>query len=97
MTAPSTFTATGTWYHPDGSLASGEIHFKSTVARFKSNSNIINRQVTVAVLSSGAISQTLVQSSSGYEVTEHIIGLDGVTRAYGPYHIAGTSNLSITA
>ena len=101
MTAPSTFVASNTYYHPDGTVVDGTIagtviEFKATDTRFKNNANIILRQVTSATLSNvGALSQTLVQATNGYEVTEKILGKDGTVRVRKQYHIAGTANINL--
>lgn len=97
MTAPSSFVVSGTYYHPDGTLAplGSTVEFKAVDTRFKNNGNVVVHQITVAALSSGVLSQTLVQATNGYWVTEKIVGLDGNVRARTPYTIAGTANLNL--
>lgn len=92
MTAPSTFTVTGTFYNPDGTLASGSVVFTPVDARFKNNSNIVDQEPITAVLSSGAISQTLVQATNGYTVVEQITNRTATNK----YTIAGTANLDLS-
>lgn len=93
MTAPSTFTVTGTWYDPDDTLAAGTIEFRPTDQRFKNNANIIDQEVVVATLNgSGAISQVLIQATNGYDVTEKITN----RTATPTYHIAGTASLDLS-
>lgn len=95
MTAPSTFTVSGTWYHPDGSLAAGTVELTPTASRFKNNSNVLPQETIVVALAAGAISQLLVQATAGYDVVEKITGLDGTVRVGASYHIAGTSNINL--
>jgi len=93
MTAPSTFNLTGTFTEPDGSVSVGTVKIKSTDARFKNNSNVLNQVLREVTLDgSGTIgTQVLPQATNGYDL--EIILNGHVTRKQ---HIAGTAGLSIT-
>lgn len=98
MTAPSTFVLTGTFTEPDASASVGTVTIRSTDARFKNNSNILNQISRVVTLDgSGTIgSQTLPQATNGYDLTIALVGPGNTIHNVQTKHIAGTANLSVT-
>ncbi len=93
MTAPSTFNLTGTFLEPGGAASAGTVTIRSTDARFKNNSNIINQVVRVVTLDgSGTIgTQVLPQATNGYDLEIALTGHN-----VRKQHIAGTANLSVS-
>lgn len=93
MTAPSTFNLTGTFTEPGGAVSVGLVTVKSTDARFKNNSNILNQLLRPITLDgSGTLGTvTLPQATNGYELLIQLVGHADRTQ-----HIAGTANISVT-
>lgn len=72
MTAPTTFTVTGTYLTATGAAATGRVQFTPVDDRFVNNQNIVVRETTSVELVNGALSATLVSSVAGYTVVEFI-------------------------
>lgn len=99
MTAPSQFNLTGTITEPDATASVGTVKIRSSDARFKNNSNILNQLIRAVTLDgSGTIgTQVLPQATNGYDLEIDTINPStGLVRPTRKQHVAGTANLSIT-
>lgn len=94
MAAPTTFSATGTFYNPDGTLAAGQVTF-TPLARTVPSSDVVPVQPVVAALVSGVLSQALVQGVA-YTVQEQLTGKAAGGVWGSSYQIPGTGSVDLS-